>query len=280
MVLTFLTSLRHPSSSNDYARVEALLARTLRGLDAQVDRRCRVVVVANEQLELPAGLSIEVRRVQVGFPAPALAPNGRLSIDQVRRDKGTKLAVGLGHVNDGHVMLLDADDYVSRDLTGFVAASPAGAGWFIDDGLMYDSLTGLSVAVPRFNTVCGSSLIVRRDLLPVVELGASPHQEDVVRSVGEDTVIRWLGSHRFLAQDLHLLPLPFVGAVYDVNNGENHSGTTMSAVGRPLWPTRAAQFGIVYDRPLTVAARATTVLARRALVAAARRGRRRLWTGS
>jgi hypothetical protein len=269
--LTFVTSLRHPDSSRDYGRVLALLARTLRSLDAQTDRRCRVVVVANQPPHLPSGLTIDARVVHVDFPAPTPPAGGRSSIEQVRRDKGTKLAVGLAEVEGGHVMLLDADDYVHKDLTRFVAEHPESPGWFIDDGLMYDSRTGLCLPVPRFNTVCGSSLVVRRDLLPTARAGCAASQDEVLQDVGEQKVLRWLGSHRFLAEDLALEPLPFVGAVYDVNNGENHSQKKMPSAGRPLWPTRAAEFGISNERPVAMSVHAALAVARGGLARAKRR---------
>jgi hypothetical protein len=275
VILTFVTSLRHPATSNDYGRVMALLGRTLKSVDAQTDRRCRVVVVANEPPQLPASLRIDVHVVQVNFPAPVPPADSRLSIEQVRRDKGSKLAVGLAHVDGGHVMVLDADDYVSRDLTRFVAENPTDPGWFIDHGLMFDSRRGLSAPVPRFNSVCGSSLIVRRDLLPPVDRHAVADQDEVFRHVGEEKVVRWLGSHRFLAEDLGLAPLPFVGAVYDVDNGENHSRKKMPVTGRPLWPASAARFGITYDRPLVTAMRASTFVVYRGLAKTKRRLSRR-----
>jgi hypothetical protein len=162
----------------------------------------------------------------------------------VRLDRGSKLAVALTRVGAGHVMFLDADDFVHTALTEFVAQRPAEQGWYVSRGIRYDARTGLCRRIDDFNRVCGTSLIFRRDSLPQVELSGAPTQAEVVEAFGEDCIRRLLGSHRHMRTEFHLGPLPMRAAVYTVNTGENDSGQGAVTVGRPLSRATAAEFGM------------------------------------
>ena len=90
-MLAFITSLRHPRNSDDYGRVEALLAQTLASVSRQT-APYRVWVVGNRRpRDLPAG----VTWVPVDFDAPSTLDTPRTGVAAVLRDKGTKLATGL-----------------------------------------------------------------------------------------------------------------------------------------------------------------------------------------
>lgn len=164
--------------------------------------------------------------------------------DAVMRDKGTKLAVALSAVRHGHVMFVDADDYVSVDMTGFVARNPSSPGWYVSDGLVYNHLDSRTSGSSRFNEICGTSLIVKRDLLSQPVIRPTPTQEEVLDAFDESVVLRHLGSHRHLAADLGLPPLPFPGAMYSVSTGENHSGVTARRPGIPLTLAQSRLFGL------------------------------------
>lgn len=250
--LTFLLSVRHPVNSTDYTRVEALLVRTLRSLDAQTDRRCAAVVVANREVDLPGDLSLPVKVVVVDFPPPSSHRGPSTGREAVLLDKGTKLAAALAASSSseevGYVMFVDADDFVSRHLTAFVADHWGARGWYVDEGLMVDERGGSGRPVSHFNEVCGTSLIVRRDLLPRVELTTGAGQEEVLARYGADTVRELFGSHRYLAERYALAPLPFVGAAYAVSTGENHSGKHMTQLGTYLDATTRAEFGMPSPR--------------------------------
>ena len=116
-------------------------------------------------------------------------------------------------------MTVDFDDFVHRDLAATVAAAPEANGWFVDRGYCYDG-GPLLYRFPRgFDGLCGTSLIVRADLLRI------PSDEE---SADEAWVRRWLGSHVSLRRDLEaegtpLAPLPFAGAIYRVGYRGNAS---------------------------------------------------------
>lgn len=244
-LLTFITSLRHPDTTNAYAAAEESLCRSLRALNAQTDARCAVVVVSNRAFAVPSDLRLPVTTVTVDFPpAPDWDKDTLPREAGVKVDKGAKLAVAISRVHTGHVMVLDADDFVSRRMTEFVAAHPEAAGWYVGSGFRYDAGTGLLRRQQQFNQVCGTSLIYARSLLPEFALPERFGIDDVFTALGEDRVLNELGSHLHLHERHALAPLPFPGAVYCVNNGHNASSAPTLSYGWPLTPRTAAEFGI------------------------------------
>lgn len=242
--ISFLTSVRHPANSSDYARVERLLTRTLTSLSKQTSADFEVVVVANRRLDLAPALRRHTRQVVVSFPPPSDHRGPMTGRDAVLMDKGTKLAIALSHARGGHVMFVDADDYVNINIAAFVADHHSDPGWYVCDGFFYDHQNHRSSATDRFNEVCGSSLIVRRDLFPQPVVSDDASQQEVLDAYGESTVLRRIGSHRHLARDFSLAPLPFPGAMYSVSTGENHSGSRSRHPGSPLSLSDARRFGL------------------------------------
>ena len=272
-VLTFITSLRHPETTQHYAASEDSLRRSLRALDAQTDARCAAIVVSNRPFSVPLDLRLPVTTVEVGFPP---APDWDGETDRrragIRIDKGAKLAVALSRVTSGHVMALDADDFVSRRLTAFVAERGDEPGWYVDHGFRFDAGTGLLRRQELFNQVCGTSLIFARSLLPAFSLPPGVGRDTVLATVGEDRVVNELGSHLHLHERYGLTPLPFRGAVYCVNNGHNVSSAPTLTYGWPLTGGTAAEFGI----PKPPLLRSGLAAARAIVRSGARRGLRHL----
>ncbi len=79
-------------------------------------------------------------------------------------------------------------------------------------------------------------------------LSTDSTQAEVMAAYGE-ILPNVLGAHRNLQQWLAergrvVESLPFRGAVYHVDTGENHSGKTLTGLARPLSGGRAAEFGM------------------------------------
>ena len=258
-MLAFITSLRHPHNSDDYARVEALLAETLASVTRQTAPHS-VWVVGNRRPEI---LPPDAHWVQVDFDAPSALDGPRTGVAAVLRDKGSKLATGLlaARVSSpDHVMFVDADDLVSRRLAALSAANPDAAGWQIEHGYRWSADRGAIRRQPEFHRHCGSGSIVRPDLYDLPsDLRAGASQAELVARLG-DRLGRWFGSHLHLADDLEatdhpLAPVPFPGALYRVSTGENHSGVSLGGLGRPISRALAAEFGIPATpwRPVSLA---------------------------
>lgn len=249
-VIVFLTSIRHPLNANSYDRVLALLDATLRSVCAQTDPEFRVIVVCNE---LPAHPFADERVVflPVGFPPPSDVPHACIGMDALRLDRGCKYLVGLAHASrfsPDHVMFFDADDYVSNRIAAFANAHAEAPGWYVPGGYAYDEELALFGRLDNFHLICGTSHIVRYDLLPLpasVPLDAT--QEWILENVEHRFLFETLGSHRWLVEDLaargHALqPMPFRAAVYFIGNGENH---TARIVATALWAGGEDQLEIV-----------------------------------
>ena len=258
-MLAFITSVRHPRNSGDYARVEALLAETLRSVFRQT-APYSVWVVGNRR---PDGLPRDVHWVQVDFDAPSALDGPRTGVAAVLRDKGSKLATGLLAARESspdHVMFLDADDLVSRHLAALSHGNPDAPGWRIEHGYRWAADRGAIRRQAEFHRHCGSGCVVRPDLYDLPpDLRAGASQAELMARLG-DRLERWFGSHLYLTDDLEaaghpLAAAPFPGALYRVSTGENHSGISLGGLGRPVSRGLAEEFGIPATplRPGTVA---------------------------
>lgn len=253
-MLTFVTSLRHPQNSADYAFVEQLLHETLASVTAQVGAEFTVVVVGNRR---PAvDLDPRVEFVEVDFPAPAPASGPRTARAPFVWDKGTKIGTGLlaavKHAPT-HVMIFDADDFVHRDLARFVAAHGPDQGWFVDRGWMYSRARGVYVEQQAFHRACGTSLVVPFGAYSVpADLDVGATQQEISDAFGE-RLPRVLGAHRdavewFSGHGVGMAPLPFEGAIYHVDTGENHSGKSLRGRAHPYDARMARDFSVPRTR--------------------------------
>ena len=118
-----------------------------------------------------------------------------------------------------YFMVTDDDDLISTALTGFVGKHRGQNGWFVRNGYIWTPGGNLLYRHPDFSMVCGTSHIIRADLL---ELPAT------FEEASEDYIKLMLGSHIFitkylLQQGTPLAPLPFVGAIYRTGHVGAHS---------------------------------------------------------
>lgn len=221
--LLFVVPVRHAQSVGDWSAVRHRLGQTLASIAGQESDAWRCVVVANAGTDLPA-LPDGVVPVDVDFPLPARLRHEATQEERdeaVRADKGRRVLAGLLAARPaGHVMVVDYDDFVSRRLASLAADGPTVPGWYADGGLVYDGSRVLYRMRRGFDRTCGTSLVVRSDLL---DLPARSEDAD------EATVRRWLGSHIYLKDDLSrrgtpLTPIPFDAAVYRVGTADSASG--------------------------------------------------------
>lgn len=253
-MIAFVTSLRHPQNSADYARVESLLLETLDSVRNQDSDEFVVIVVGNKHPAFP--MPPHVHFVEVDFPAPAPPSGPQTDLNSFVWDKGTKIGAGLLRARDfapDYVMIFDADDYVSRRIAHHAERHSGHPGWVVDRGWIYSHATGVYRAVADFNRTCGTCHIVRWDAYAVPDsLDAGATQAEIAEGFG-DRLGRILGAHRnaraWLAeQGWELEPLPFKGAVYNVDTGENHSGKGLSGLSWPAGARFAREFGVMPPR--------------------------------
>jgi hypothetical protein len=225
-MLSFVIPVRHQASVADWPSVKAKLATTLRSVAAQTSGPWNGAVVANQGADLPeVPHRFEVVRVHLPYrslPDPACDIEAFYSA--IRDDKGRRVLAGLLHLRpSGHVMVVDYDDLVHRELAGFVSDAPDANGWFFDAGYLFSGSRLLYRHPREFFEFCGTSHIVRADLLDL------PQNTEAA----SESYIRYrLGSHKFIKSALQeqgtpLSPLPFVGSMYRVG----HSGSVTSSSG-------------------------------------------------
>ena len=234
-VLTFIIPIRHQANAKDWGALKANLVQTVQSIAGQSDPRWRGFIVANSGADLPplpAGFSI----VPVDFPPNRLHDKGSAPLEQIyqafRMDKGRRVLAGLIAARpQGHVMIVDDDDFVSNRLVSYVAQHPGHNGWFMRQGYVWSPGDALVYRDEDFHHMCGTSHIVRADLYAV------PAR---IEESCDDYIARMLGSHvqiaPALAADGHPLePLPFAGAIYRIGHPGAHS-KSWGLIGKCLLP--------------------------------------------
>lgn len=249
-MLAFVTTLRHPLNSADYNRVEALLRDTLASITRQTCDDYVVIIVGNRRPSF--ALPPRMHFVEVDFPPPSLDGAPQTGNAPAVWDKGTKIGIGLIAAREfgpEYVMQVDADDFVHRDLVAFVRDRPGHPGWVFKRGVMYSRSRNAYTRQRKLFRICGTSFVVPLDAYEVpAELTVTSNQQEVAAGFG-DALEQVLGNHRYSLEwwqdrGRRLEPLPFSGAVYHVDTGENHSGNELLGPARPYRPHLARDFGI------------------------------------
>lgn len=253
-MLAFITTLRHPDNAESYERIEALLEATLASITAQTVDNFVVIVVGHRTPDFI--LPPRTVFVHVDFPPPVAENGPHAGREAFVWDKGSKIGVGLlaaRSYDPDRVMIFDADDFVSRDLAEFSQSNPGEFGWMIRHGLMYSQSRNAFRRITEFNRTCGTCAIVPFSAYAVpTELGIDATQDQIGEAFGE-RLWRILGAHReadewFATNEVTMHDLPFPGAIYHVDTGENHSGKALGGLAYPLSSQVADQFGIRASR--------------------------------
>lgn len=258
-MLAFITTLRHPDNSADYAREEVLLQETLASITQQTSDDYAVYIVANRAPSFP--LPARTEFVLADFAPPRRANGEHASLEDFVIDKGSKVGLGLLAARDSGadwVMLFDADDFVHRDVVEFVRAHADSPGWFVNEGWVFSRRRNGYRKQAAFHRTCGTSYVIPFEAYGTpAELTVDASQREVVDAFG-DTLKRAMGAHRnavawHLDQGRELRPLPFRGAVYHVDTGANHSGKSLAGVIRPWSKQLERDFAITSKTSRAVA---------------------------
>ena len=223
-MFVFIIPLKSQTVSKDWNKTCWLFERTLRSVCNQTSTQFSVLVVCHEKPGIDF-VSPQVQYVQVNFPPP----NKDNTTDDKWYfkgdiDKNRKTLMGLYFARNllpNYVMVVDADDCVSNKLVKYAEKHPASNGWFFNQGYFYNQIyETLIFKYRKFNLMCGTSNIINYNL---INLPANPEYN---RGYGyyRDHVIFLKHDHAkdvMAKQGNPLRPLPFPGAIYIIDNGEN-----------------------------------------------------------
>jgi hypothetical protein len=217
-VLVFVIALKSREISHSWDLMSRLVERCLRSICNQSCDHFEVVLVCNQRPHVSFE-NDKIHYVEVDYPIPKGLPEERerlkgyehtASLDIARKnaDKTKKLLKGIEFAqrfNPTHIMVVDADDCVSRHLAQFVQDHAQDDGWYMNEGYMYrEGSKYVYIKVSHFNHVSGTSFIIRSPLYSLLFQGEENYQCAVERLAGA-----------------MVKPLPFRGAVYSMLNGEN-----------------------------------------------------------
>lgn len=228
-MLTFVIPVRHPQNTTVWPQLKARLVQTMAAIARQDHGAWRAVVVANAGADLPPlPDGIAVKRVDFA-PNPfqrTIEEDREAYYDAIRYDKGRRILAGMLHDRDtDYYMVVDEDDFVSNRLARFVNQHGGAPGWRFRKSYVWGDGGKWLYRHPAFHKFCGTSHIVRADLMEL---------PDKFEDATVPYIKRRIGSHVFIDDDLQaqgapLAPLPFCGAVYRIG----HAGTTSNS-GRLL----------------------------------------------
>ena len=210
-MLVFVIPLMSPKVANSWEYACRLFERCIKSVCNQTSANFRVVVVCNQRPQIEFSHP-HITYLEVDLPLPELNIKGKTL------DRGYKVLRGLLWARDlepSHVMAVDADDCVSKRLCEFVEQNSQGDGWFIHQGYVYkDGSSWVVFRGKNFYNICGTCNIVKFDLYDL-------------RTRATDFILNYHGGHKYILkllkqQGKYIEPLPFAGATYVVENGENY----------------------------------------------------------
>ena len=212
-MLCFIVPVKSKVVSNDWGRFVKLVERTLKSLTNQDSLKYRVIVVCHELPEINYNHD-KIEFVQVDFAPPELNPKGTRDENREKKevDKSKKIKLGVEvakKYNPNYLMVVDSDDLISNKIVSFVLAQDQSSpGWYINKGYNYKEGAKYVFYKNRtFNHLCGSSIIVRADLM-------------------DDMFVTdpwlWYMHETMETSEGALKPIPFPAGVYSIANGENH----------------------------------------------------------
>ena len=215
-MLVFIIPLRSAETSDSWEYVSQLFERTIKSVCNQTCLEFRVIVVCHD-LPCIKFSHANITYINVDFPIPTW----KVDTDHTSRDtdKQKKIFTGLNYArqfNPTHVMFVDADDCVSKHLAKFVSQNPQSHGWMFSQGYEYtNGNNSILFRKKGFYHRCGTSNIVKYGII-------APDKN----MKADDVDHRWLFHGNKIKRQLFqhgitLDTLPFSGAVYITNHGEN-----------------------------------------------------------
>ena len=211
-----MVPIKSKQATSDWDTFCRLYERTLKSICNQSDDDFNVLVVCHEIPEI-AFESNKLRYLKVDFDPPSIHDNNeKENLHQKRIDKAKKLKEGaqfcIEHYSSEYVMTVDSDDFISNRIAAFINEfikknNSKLPGWYIKKGYLYFENRNLLVKTFKFSYLCGSSIIVKPELIKYF--------------IDFDTEIIFDHQKMILDNCIYLPEFPLVGGIYSMLNGDN-----------------------------------------------------------
>jgi hypothetical protein len=217
-MLCFIMALKSPAASANWSVVERLFEQTLISVCSQTDSDFRVIVVCNQVPRLQSPPHASVQFLVRDLPVPTKKTT--------MLDKWAKLAHGVvaaGELAPDFVMLMDADDLVSNQLSAFANRNRQSNGWIFKTGYHWSYGSRFARLSNDFN--CGTNAIVNSRYIRFPKTVDERSRLDCIILKNGHTTIE----AAMRQQGTPLDPLPFPGAIWVKDHGDNWTTLTFDA---------------------------------------------------
>lgn len=213
-MLTFVVPVKSKRVTSDWLRFCKLFERTLISICNQTDTNFKVIAVCHEIPEIDFTHK-NLHFIQADFEPPLpRATESKESLNKHREiDKGDKIKLGVAYAqvnfNTDYVMTVDSDDFISNRIAAYVNESGNNVpGWYMKNGYIYFEGKKFLFAIYKFSYLCGSSIIVKPELIE--------------HFFAIDSILYFDHRLKVIGNNVMLSVFPFFGGIYSMANGENH----------------------------------------------------------
>ncbi len=213
-MVVFIMPVKSSKVSSSWDHFSRLVERGIKSVCQQASQNFKLVVVCHEIPDI-SFQHPNLEFIQVDFDPPNLVKgNNELNNGLKEEDKSKKIQAGVAFArkyNPDYFMVSDADDLISNRIVSFVDknSTQKSPGWYFKKGYIYrEGDSFISLNKENFNTLCGTCIIVRKDLIDRIFVNR-PHLEYWHKTIE-------------LTENTSLQPFPFPASVYSMANGENH----------------------------------------------------------
>lgn len=232
LIATFIITIACKNFTRNWEAACSYLSQTVGSLLNSEDLRFAVVIVGHESPEEWLPLDERIHFLSLDRPPPAQESKNTATIAD---DCLSKLKLGLQYAKEklpsDYLMRMDADDFLSRKIVGFLARNKDVPGFRISNGWIWNSGDQkLIQKTEKFDWLCGSSIILRSDIaekqfsidqictqIPDIVVKA---EQGLKRSLITNEIHASAGKAMAL-HGLEIARVPFAGGVYRVGHVNN-----------------------------------------------------------
>ena len=208
----FVMPLKSRKVARDWSHVVALFDDTIAAILAQTVQDIQVIVACHERPDSKFKDDPRLHFLPVAYDAPT-------SIHEQTQDKQTKIRILLEDVcrrGGGYVVLMDADDLVSRHLAAYIRADNNRRGYSLDLGYILNARRKQIRQVSNFSKHCGSCAVFYLEKIDILSAG-----DNIIGTIATSSHLGYAAAAA--KHNRRLQPVPFPAMIYIRHHGENLS---------------------------------------------------------